>query len=132
MAKNARSTEFSQRLGVTLSTLCAIHCLAMPVLFATLPVAGSALHDFHWVEFPLIGLGVAIALTGIVKNFRREMNVSAPAILLGLGIVVLTVSHFALGEHSNAWIGTTIGALAIAASQLLNIRHARQCDRCEH
>lgn len=35
------------RWGMGLSLLCAVHCLAAPVLFATVPALGLALHSFR-------------------------------------------------------------------------------------
>jgi hypothetical protein len=38
-------------IGITASTLCAIHCAAMPLLFTSLPLLGLGFLANAWVEW---------------------------------------------------------------------------------
>ncbi|MCB0514129.1 MAG: MerC domain-containing protein, partial [Bacteroidetes bacterium] len=40
----------ANKISIYLSLLCAIHCLAMPVVIAIIPFASFFLEKYHWLE----------------------------------------------------------------------------------
>lgn len=117
MTQLAIPTRRLDRIAVTLSGLCLVHCLASAVLLALLSAAGSALGN------PLIhevGLSLAMALgalalgRGIVEHgFMMPSCVGA----LGLGVMAgaLTLPH----DGSEAAY-TIIGVIILALGHELN------------
>ena len=109
------------RVGVLLSGLCVVHCVAGLVLIAGLGLSGGLLLDpiIHRVGLLLatIVAGVAIGL-GALRHRRRAPFVVA---MTGLSFMggALAVEH-GLEEA----VLTIIGVTLVAAGHLLNLRKA--------
>lgn len=48
-----KRAAYLDRLGIALSSICAVHCLAIPAMFALLPSLTLALHSFDAPARPL-------------------------------------------------------------------------------
>ncbi|MDX1420795.1 MAG: MerC family mercury resistance protein [Rubricoccaceae bacterium] len=102
---------FWDRLGVVLSGLCAVHCLALPVLLLALPCAGlGAL--VHEATHP------AMAAFLVPVTLRAAKSAPGASLLhAGLGVVCLAVP-------AHAFLGECLGlALTLAGSGLLILGH---------
>lgn len=117
-------------LGIIASTLCLIHCLAMPLVVAFLPVLGLQFLEGHVAHQALAGFVVAFGLLAILPGYLKHHK---PSVLLGL-IVGLT---FVLGATFGYTIGLpesselpliTVGNLVLVVSHLLN----RRLCKCDH
>ena len=117
MTQLALSTRRLDRIAVTLSGLCLVHCLASAVLLALLSAAGSFLGN------PLIhevGLTLAMALGALALGRGiREHGFMMPSAVgaLGLGVMAgaLTLPH----DGSEA-LYTVIGVAILALGHELN------------
>lgn len=110
------------RLGIGLSGLCLVHCLASTVMVALLASAGGLLVSPHIHE---IGLAIAIPLgalalgRGIVDHgFMMPSSVGG----LGLGVMAgaLTLPH-----GGNEVLATLVGVGILALGHDLNRRASR-------
>ncbi len=128
--KNIQPTV--DKAAMSLSLLCAAHCLALPFLVTLLPVVAALNFDddtFHlWLLLGVIPTSV-IALT---IGCRKHKNVNI--ILLGvLGVGVLMVAalpgYATLGEWGERVV-TVIGATIIAIAHFFNHRLCRRAN-CE-
>ena len=110
-------TRRLDRLAITLSGLCLVHCLASAVLLALLSAAGSALGNplIHEVGLTLAMMLGAVALgRGVLEHgFMMPSAVGA----LGLGVMAgaLTLPHD--GSES---LYTIIGVGILALGHQLN------------
>ncbi len=135
------SPNWLHRLDVTgsaLSTLCAIHCLAMPLVAATLPLWGlSLLGSRGWEQFTS-SVMVALAAFCLWQGCRRHGRWWLLAVL-GLGATVVLGTQFS-GTDSNCrdaccavrtdWkeaVFMFAGGLAIATAHVLNLHYRRKC-----
>lgn len=109
------------RLGIALSGLCLVHCLASAVLVAVLASAGGVLLD-HRIH--AVGLALAIALgtlslgRGIVQH-----GFMMPAAIGGLGLGVMA-GALSLPHHSGEILYTLVGVAILALGHDLNRRAA--------
>jgi hypothetical protein len=107
------------RLGIALSGLCVVHCLASAVLVAVLASAGGVLldHDIHAVGLViaillgLVSLGRGIALHGYMM----------PAAIGGLGLGVMA-GALSLPHNSGEILYTLLGVTILALGHDLNRR----------
>jgi hypothetical protein len=107
------------RLGIALSGLCVVHCLASAVLVAVLASAGGVLldHDIHAVGLViaillgLVSLGRGIALHGYMM----------PAAIGGLGLGVMA-GALSLPHNSGEILYTLLGVSILALGHDLNRR----------
>ena len=121
------------RLSIGFSTLCLLHCLAVPVLVSVVPVfATFALADerFH---LALVALVVPTSVIALCLGCR--LHKSRRILICGFaGVFVLVVAAILGGQHLDE-IGETVltvlGASVVALAHWFNFRACRACD-CEH
>jgi len=107
------------RLGVLLSCLCAVHCVAGVVLVAGLGIGGSVLLNpaIHKVGLLVATIVAAIAIgMGALRHRRRRPVVVA---MIGLGFMG---GGLAVGHGTLEMVLTVIGVTLVAAGHFLNLR----------
>jgi hypothetical protein len=125
------SRHLFDQIAIALSGVCIVHCLAVPILVAFLPLAavslGSESH-FHslmlWFVVPTSVVGFGLGL-----HAHRHIGI----VLLGaFGVAVLAAA--ALWGHT-AWassveVGVSVlGSLVLAVAHWLNFREVRRPHR---
>jgi len=109
------------RVGVILSALCLLHCVAGLVLVAGLGLGGSFLLDpaIHRVGLVLATLVAAVAIgIGAVRHRR-----AAPFVVAMTGLSFMG-GALAVGHGMDEAILTIIGVVLVATGHLLNLRSA--------
>jgi len=113
------------RVGLTLSVLCAVHCVGTLVLVAGLGLGGSVLLNpaIHRVGLALAMLiaGVAIGL-GALRHRRP-----APFVIVMMGLTFMGGAMAAPREIEEAVL-TIIGVALVACAHVLNVRHLHRCS----
>jgi hypothetical protein len=118
-------------LAVSLSGLCIIHCLALPLALTLFPIFASTLVDdqlFHGVLYVgVLPLSVLAFFLGY-RHHRDRMLI----IVGGIGLAILGVA--AVFGHD--WFGllgervvTSIGGLVLVCAHVINYRHSRAQHR---
>ena len=110
------------RVGVLLSGLCALHCIAGLLLVAGLGLSGEVLFApaIHRIGLALaIVVGAITLVFGVIRHGDpRPLQVGAAG--LGLMIVALVLGH------SSAEAFLTIGGVTLLAwANLRNLRHTK-------
>ena len=120
------------RLGITLSVVCLVHCLMLPLAIAALPlVAAQWLHTstFHTVMALVL---LPVALLAVVPGLRLHGRVSVAA-AMAAGLSLLSTAAFA-GERllSREWgIGLTLaGGAILVTAHAVNLALCRACPAC--
>lgn len=119
MPVSPRASAFFDASAITLSTLCLIHCLALPLLAAALPLVG-VWSDDEWVH--VVFAGIALPLTGYAL-WRAHRQRRLPASLRVLAVLGLSgLLAGALGWPREAWETpiTVAGSLMLAGAHLWN------------
>ncbi|MBL0156217.1 MAG: MerC domain-containing protein [Bryobacterales bacterium] len=111
------------RLGIVVSGLCAIHCLAMPLLLGALPAAGLWWAAGNRIESVILILACALASLSLVPAYFRHRN-SLPIQLFAIGSVFLGASRLASPGPSHWFcaLGLAMGGGLIAAAHFRNAR----------
>ena len=117
MNQLAIPTRRLDRIAVTLSGLCLVHCLATAVLLALVSAAGSALGNplIHEVGLTLAMMLGAVALGRGVMEHGFMMPSAVGAVGLGVMAGALTLPH----DGSEA-LYTVIGVGILALGHELN------------
>ena len=118
-------------IGVTASTLCAVHCALMPVLFTSLPLLGLGFLANAWVEWGMIVLALMIGIYSIGLSYLRIHRQLQPLILLAIGFMVIMLGH----AFTNGWaeaVIVPIGGLFIAAAHFVNYKYSGACKHDGH
>lgn len=120
------SPAFWDRVGISLSGFCAVHCLFFPIAIALLPLwpAAEAIHNWtHPILFILIVPTVYLALRDGVEDKR------IPAFLY-TGLVVIGVAwllHDWLGDFGEAAVTMAGSALLVLGHWFNYKRHQTKC-----
>lgn len=116
------SQNKADTLAVGISLVCSVHCLAMPLLVATLPILSGlffAEESFHlWMIFAVLPISVYALFQG-----RATHSKNMPLLVGGMGLLVLIfaafMGHDLLGETGEkAW--TVTGSIAVAIGHIWN------------
>ena len=105
------------RVAMTLSGLCVVHCLATALLLGTLSTLGGLLGSsiVHEVGLALaVGLGVIALGNGIMRHGRF-----LPPAIGGLGIGAMTAA-LTLPHGPSELVATMLGVALLAAGHYLN------------
>jgi len=116
------------RIGITATSLCALHCILLPILLPALPLLGfSFLADHAWEHVFLIFTAIlgSIAMFSGFKHYHRKLY---PFYLLILGVVIYWQKHDF--SESLQPIFIIVGSLFIVAAHIINIKLCNSCKEC--
>ena len=126
------SNNYFDKSAITLSTLCLIHCLALPVITILLPnIIATTLNQelFHTVMVVFV---VPISIYALVIGCKKH-NKMYVAVYGSLGLAALLAAVI-FGESHLGEIGekvmTTIGAIVIALVHIKNYELCKKSDNC--
>ncbi len=121
------------KLGMSLSLLCAIHCLLTPVIMLSLPIMARyyiAHPWFHWLMAVMI---IPVGLGAFISGYRHHGRISV--IILGvLGLVIIGIVpvffHRALTWWSEPFI-MVVGSGFLITAHWIN-RKSCSCEMHGH
>ena len=117
------------KIGITAASLCALHCMLLPVVFPALPLLGlSFLADHAWEHVFLLVTAVMGAFA-ILSGFKRYHKRLYPLYLLLVGVVIYWVKHDFSESLQPYFI--FVGASLIVAAHLINIKLCNSCKQCQ-
>lgn len=111
--------------AVALSGLCLLHCLALPLLAALLPLFG-AWSEAEWVHGVFVLIAAPLTSYALWRAHRHRPLPAALWLLAGSGLALLLAgASGGLGERAETPL-TIAGSLALASAHLWNAarRHA--------
>jgi hypothetical protein len=126
---------FWDRLGISVSLACVLHCLLLPVMILLGPVFGQFFTDpiFHLFIAIIV---IPVAIYALASGYRKH-RVFNVLILGGLGLaaigigLVIEQSHIEIhAAHSSTLsaVAMITAGLTLAAAHLMNLRHCRKCQ----
>ncbi|MEM5515373.1 MerC domain-containing protein [Henriciella sp. AS95] len=116
MSSRAMTARAIDASAITLSGLCMIHCLALPLLAAMLPLAG-AWAQAEWVHKAFVLIALPLSGFAIVRGSRSHAG--AGFILLAVtGLTLLLAAAFLEPLHEVETPVTVTGALMLASAHI--------------
>ncbi|AWV99483.1 MerC domain-containing protein [Arcticibacterium luteifluviistationis] len=117
-----RHSHLFHKLGLSLSFLCAIHCLAMPFVLVLLPFLGANFFSDE-AEFLMIGVSLLIGFFVLLKDYRHHDNI-LPLVLLGASFC-LVLLHVFVHNH----VIVSLSSISMAVAYFYNWRlHKNVCS----
>ena len=116
MAARTRTLSLLDLSGISLSGLCLVHCLAMPILAAALPVL-AVFSEAEWLHkaFVLLALPVAAIAAITLRAGRDKVGILA---LLVAGLSLLVTGAFVEPLHDHETSLTVAGAICLASAHI--------------
>jgi len=116
------------KIGITATSLCALHCIMLPVLLPALPLLGiSFLADHVWEHVFLI-ITAILGGFALLSGFKRYHRRLYPFYLLVIGVAIYWQKHDFSPEVQPFII--MIGATLIVAAHLINLKLCNNCKQC--
>jgi hypothetical protein len=114
-------SKYFDRVAITLSTICIVHCLAMPFVIALLPVAAFAVGGDGHFHSLMLWFVVPTSVLGFGLGFRVHRRVD----IVAMGVVAIAaLAAAALWGHSE-WDPSVEVVVNVASSALLAAAHWR-------
>jgi hypothetical protein len=105
----AKHSHILHKVGLSLSFLCAIHCLAMPFILVALPFAGQSFLSEN-SEMVLIFSSLILGVFILYKDFKHHDS-KVPLLLFAISFL-LVISHLFLHYHTLLSFSSVIMAVA--------------------
>ncbi|MEM8843622.1 MAG: MerC domain-containing protein [Pseudomonadota bacterium] len=126
------------RFAILLSGLCAIHCIALPIMAAILPILsttyhhGNQLHEFWFHQFILYFI-VPVSIIALVSGYRSHKKL-LPIVIASIGLLILSVTALFIDQllmrhvisHDGEMLMTLTGGIIHATGHILNLQATRK------
>ncbi|MES1945206.1 hypothetical protein PC39_13852 [Salinisphaera sp. PC39] len=125
------SSRRLDRIAVTASAACTVHCLAAPVLAVLAPTLAGAWLAGTAVHLWLLAIVVPTSVSALFMGWRRH---HAPGVAIAgvAGLLLLTAAALAIaprwGENAER-VATVTASFLLAAAHIGNYRLCRQRSR---
>lgn len=114
------------RLGITASTLCAIHCAALPFVITVLPMWGMGFLANEAVEITMIAISLVLGVWSLSSGYRKQHQRITPILVLILGFICIAFGHFS-GLEALEPVLIPLGGFTIAVAHYINLRLLKTC-----
>lgn len=122
--------KHSDSIGSTLSLICLIHCLILPVLIATAPfLVFLSFMKTPIAETIMIILAVLNSLIATTSGFSKHKNYIAPALLMS-GSMLLILHYFLHDYVKITEYFIVLGVFVIGAGHIFNKKLCKKCTKC--
>ena len=129
--KSKRRHSKLDHIGMTASTLCALHCAIVPLMLTFLPLAGFGFLTDPLFEWAMISLALLLGVSSIFMAYFKTHRQVLPLLLLLAGFAMIILGHIYLRGWAEA-IVVPAGGLTIALAHFLNYKYVDKCSTEPH
>lgn len=125
------ASKYFDQIAIALSAVCIVHCLAVPVAVAVLPIAVLSLGGDEHFHSLLLWLVVPTTIAGFGLGFRVHHSVRLVA-LAGVSLAVVAAAAIWGHTHWPESVEITVsvlGSLALGYAHWKNFRAVRRLHR---
>jgi hypothetical protein len=120
------------KLGITLSALCLVHCIGLPILIASgslLALSAGADEGLHqWLLWAIAPVAVLAVLPGWRRHGHHRV-IAGMAVGLGLIGTAAFAGNAVLSAGTERLL-TLSGGLVLVASHWVNLKLCKSCPVC--
>ncbi|WP_218353471.1 MerC domain-containing protein [Alteromonas lipotrueiana] len=115
------------RVGIWISSLCAFHCLSLPIVIPLLPLISSTFFAQTWFERTILSISILIGAVALISGALRYHSRYYPVAMLAVGGAIYWHKDI-FGEQYEPFTIAT-GALLIVVAHYINIRLCKGAQR---
>jgi hypothetical protein len=117
------------RVGIWASSICAVHCLLLPILLPLAPLVASSVFAEVWFERMILTFSILVGFAALFVGFHKYHRQLYPLYSLALGGLIYWNKDIFGHEYEPFTIA--IGAFLIVAAHVTNMRLCNNCKTCE-
>jgi uncharacterized membrane protein len=117
------------KFGISAASLCALHCILLPILIPILPLFGLNILADHWWEHPFLAISAAIGFIALFSAYKKYHQRLYPLLILFLGIFIYWQKHD-FSEQYQLYI-VIIGTTLIVSAHVINIKLCNKYRKCK-
>lgn len=117
------------KVGIAITSLCAIHCIMLPVLLPLLPLMGLTVAHNHAFERIILLITMVLGFITLFAGFHRYHRKLYPFYSLFIGGFIYWQKDL-FGPAYEHYI-LIVGASFVVLAHLLNLRLCNHCHSCE-
>ncbi|HAI83222.1 MAG TPA: hypothetical protein DCL43_06105 [Chitinophagaceae bacterium] len=121
--------SWSDIIAMLASLACAIHCVALPLLFSTVPFLGIKILENIWLELATIIVSITIGGIAMYKGVTQYHRQKWVVILFISGISSMLLGNMISNEVTEPWL-KHIGAMALIIAHVYNYKKSKHCHIC--
>lgn len=114
-------TAWLDGFALCASSLCTLHCLGLPLLFALLPAFASRIDPGESFHLIMLALAVPTSLLALVQGQRRHGG-RAPILAGVAGLTLMSIGALVAHGELAETLWTVAGSLLLAGAHILNWR----------
>jgi energy-converting hydrogenase Eha subunit C len=117
-------------IGFIASSACAIHCAIIPILLSVTSYAGLAFWDNVFIDIGMFFLSFILASYSLLRgHFKQHKKCKAIAFMI-FGFSLIAASFY-LDMAFDKIILSSVGALIVAVSHLINYNMCKKCKSAQ-
>ncbi len=121
-----RMTQFWDRLGISASILCVLHCLLTPFLVLLTPFASGFLSD-KWFHIMIAVIVFPVALWALLNGYRRH-HLPRVLVLGGIGLAFIVGALCLRVYNINLeFLFMITGGTFLSIAHFINLRACQSC-----
>ncbi|MEE1943790.1 MerC domain-containing protein [Pedobacter sp. KR3-3] len=118
------NSQLFDKVGMSASAACAIHCALLPIVLTLLPIVGLEFLANPMIELSMIVLSLALACIALSSAYQKHRRV-LPFVILMLGFCFIALGHLIEGLESYL---IPLGGLLIAIAHFINLKLTKSCS----
>jgi hypothetical protein len=115
------------RTGMLTSALCAVHCIAVPVLISTSALGSWAFLRNEHMENVVLAISAMVAVSSLIPSYIRHHRKVLPITMLSVGFCLIGMSRLLVELDES--VMTSSGAALVATAHFLNFRYCKKLER---
>jgi prepilin signal peptidase PulO-like enzyme (type II secretory pathway) len=124
-------SRYIDQIAIALSAVCIVHCLAVPVLVAMLPIAaltfGSNGHFHELMLWVVVPTSLAGLFFGVRVHKRKEIVVVGT-----LGMLLIAIAALVGHDSWSRWLEISVGIVGSLVLALAHWNNFKAVRRCHH
>ncbi len=117
------------RFGIWISSLCAVHCLLLPVLLPLVPLIGATFFAELWFERLILSASLIVGGWALLSGYYRYHHQPLPLVALASGGIIYW-NKDVFGEQYEPFT-IAVGAMLLIVAHLWNLRLCNQVQSAD-
>ena len=118
-------------LGITISTVCLVHCIVLPVLILFFPIISLSFFLNEIYEWIFLFLSIVIGLFSLCFGYKKHKSFTSLRLLIvGFAFLIISKLFDSNSLESYHTISILCGGILIIASHIVNKKLCNSCSKC--